>query len=318
MRRAGVVRPNTLLGRELREQLAKRPDLFDELRLLSDDPDEIGQLAEGAGGATFVAALDADAFDGLAVVFFCGEIAADRPWLERVPSEVVAIVLSAGAGSADGRPRVAGLGGGALDHGPLLSPHPAAVGAALLLARLLPLGVRAAHAVALMPVSTRGQRALDELFEQTRALLAFQAPKRAAGRAQTAFNLQLAEDDAADVARQAVAALGVEIPFSLQIVEAGLFHGVGLALHAELAAAVDAKRVRELLAADARVDVARKPAGVSPVALAGSERLVVGEVRAGATPERVAIWAAFDNLTRGGALAAVELAEEIAGGAPAA
>jgi aspartate-semialdehyde dehydrogenase len=318
VKRAGVVRPNTLIGRELRAQLAERSDLFDELRLLSADPDEIGQLAEGAGGATFVSPLAEDAFDGLAAVFFCGEIAADRPWIERVPREVVAIVLSSGAGSADGRPRVAGLGGVALDQGPLLSPHPAAIGAALLLARLLPLGVRAAHAVAMMPVSTRGQRALDELFAETRALLAFQAPKRAAGRAQNAFNVQLAESDAGDVARQTLVALGTEIPFSLQIVDAGLFHGVGLALHVELAAAADAKRVRELLAADARIEVARKPAGVSPVALAGSERLVVGEVRAGATADRISIWAAFDNLTRGGALAAVELAEEIVGGSPVA
>jgi aspartate-semialdehyde dehydrogenase len=54
---------------------------------------------------------------------------------------------------------------------------------------------------------------------------------------------------------------------------------------------------------------------VGPVTVAGGERLTVGAVRAAAGG--YSIWAAMDNLLRGGALNAVELAEEMLADSPA-
>lgn len=315
MKRVGVVAPNTLVGRELRERLASRPDLFGDLRLLSVDEDEIGQLAESGGGAAFVARLDDDSLESLELVFFCGTIEADRPWVERVPAGATAIVASHGASAGDGAPALAGIGAGSAAGPTLLVPHPAAVGTALLLARLAPFGLRAAHAVAILPVSRGGAPAIEALFDETRDLLNFKVKTGAAARGQVAFNLAPAADDAADVARQARQTLGVEFPLSVQLLAAGVFHGVGLSLHVELERPGDERELRRALAGDPRLELARKPATVSPAALAGSDRLVVGELRRGPAPESLQLWAAFDNIVRGSALSASELAEELLSGA---
>jgi len=309
--RVGVVAPNTLLGRELRERLAERPDLYGEPRLLSADEDEIGQLAESGGAAAFVGRLDEHAFVGLDVVFFCGAIGEDRPWLSRLPESAVAVALSSGARADDGVAALAGVGAGSAAGRTLIVPHPAAVGLALVLARLAPFGVRAAQAVALLPVSLAGAAAIDELFEQTRDLLTFKPRRRAAGRTQAAFNVAPALDDADDVARQALQALGADIPLSLQLLAAGTFHGVGLSLHVELAQPASDAALRRAFAADPRLELARRPEAVSPVEVAGSERLRLVVAGRGPAPGELRLWAAFDNLTRGGALCACELAEEL-------
>jgi aspartate-semialdehyde dehydrogenase len=314
MSRAAVVSPNSLVARELRERLAARPDLFDDVRLLSAEEDEIGQLAESGGAAAFVGRLEDDAFEGVDLVFFCGSIADDRPWLERLPEASGAVVLSRGASTADAEPALAGRAPGAPLAGRRLALHPAAYGAALLLARLEPLGVRAAQAVALLPVSAHDDAGLEALFEQTRALLSFRGPERGELRGQIAFNVALSAADADEVGRQVAAVLGGSYPISLQLVDAGVFHGVGLSLRVELAPETHVRAVRRALAADPRIEIARRPATVSPAALAGSERLIVGEIRPAGEPGAFWIWAVFDNLIRGGALAAIELAEELLAG----
>lgn len=315
MKRVGVVAPNTLVGRELRERLAARSELFGDVRLLSDDENEIGQLAESGGGAAFVARLDEDALESLELVFFCGTIDRDRPWLERVPEGVTAIVASHGARVDDGAPALAGIGAGSAAGPTLLVPHPAAVGTALVLARFAPFGLRAAHAVALLPVSRGGEPAIEALFDETRDLLNFKVKKGAATRGQIAFNLAPAVDDAADVQRQALQALGTEFALSVQLLAAGVFHGVGLSLYVELARPADERELRRALAADPRIELARKPTTVSPASLAGTDRLLVGELRSGPTPGSLQLWAAYDNIVRGSALTASELAEELLAGA---
>ena len=54
-----------------------------------------------------------------------------------------------------------------------------------------------------------------------------------------------------------------------------------------------------------------------PAAAAGEETLLVGEVRAAGQPGTFWIWATMDNLVRGGALNALDLAEAmLAAGRP--
>jgi len=311
VKRIAVVSPNTLVARELRERLAARPDLCDEVRLLSGDESEVGQLASDAGGATFVGRFDEDSLEDCLLAVFCGTASDDRELLSRVPEGCPVILLSTGALSSDGAARVAGVGRGALPEANVwVSAHPAAYGAALLLSRLESLEPRAAQAVAQLPVSMIDEPAIDALFEQTRALLAFQKPKAAVLPRQLAFNFEPADDDAADIANQVRSALGSDLPFSCHLLRAGVFHGVGLALRIEPGRSADPDEVRRLLAADPRIEVTRRPETVSPVALAGSERLRVAPPILGADGS-LWLWAAYDNLTRSGALNALELAEEL-------
>lgn len=318
MHRLALLHPTTLLGKELRERLANRPDLCRELRLVSTDENEVGTLTEVAGAASFVTRFDEESFDGVDLALFCGDVARDRPALAALSSDLPAVVLSRGATASEGRFAVAGVRPeGWLGHERLVSPHPAAIALALLLDPLAALGPRRATATALMPVSVADEAGLEELFEQTRGILAFSgAPKARLFPAQIAFNLLPSADDAGLAAAAARAALGADYPVALHLVQGGVFHGVAIALHVELDARPAAAELRRKLARSPAIAAVKDTRRLGPVAVAGDERLLLGEVRASGVEGGYWIWATLDNLVRGGAANAIALAERLLGAAP--
>lgn len=320
MNRIAVVHPTTLLGKELRERLDQSPDLCREQRLVSADESEIGTLTEVAGAAAFVGRLDETSFDGVDLAFFCGDVDRDRAALTALPAGLPAVLLSRGATAADGAFAVAGIHPeSVLGRERLVSPHPAAVALALLLDPLAPLGPVRVAATALMPVSAAGDAGLDELFEQTRAILAFSGtPKGKLFPAQIAFNLLPSAEDAGLAAAAARAALGAGYPIALQLVQGGVFHSVALSLHVELGTAVAAVELRRRIARARAISAVRDPRRLGPVAAAGEELLQLGDVRDSGQPGGYWIWAAMDNLLRGGVLNALALARQLLGAAPAA
>jgi aspartate-semialdehyde dehydrogenase len=168
-----------------------------------------------------------------------------------------------------------------------------------------------------MPVSVAGEAGLDELFEQTRGILAFSGtPKGKLFPAQIAFNLLPSGDDAAVAVEGARAVLGADYPIALQLLQGGVFHGVGVALHLELGARPAAAELRRKLARAPGVEAARDPRQVGPVAAANAEGLLLGDVRASGVEGGFWIWAALDNLVRGGAANAIALAERLLGAPP--
>lgn len=311
MRSIALVHPTSLVGKELRERLETRPNLCRELKLLSLDEDEIGAVTEAAGAATFVGRADADAFEGIDLVFLCGEIARDRQVLDLLPKGLPAVLLSRGATSADAPGAVGGVNVDALvgvDRA--ISPHPAAVASVLLLDAMAQFTPLHAEATALTPVSTYGEAGIDELFEQTRGILAFAGnPKSRLFPAQIAFNLLPATDDAAEIERLAGQALGRPVPIGLQLLQGGFFHGLGLSLRVALEDRPSATELRKALGRARAIEAVKEPRRLGPVATASEESLLVGEVRAAETPGQYWIWAALDNLVRGGALNAIEVAE---------
>jgi aspartate-semialdehyde dehydrogenase len=308
-----VVHPTTLVAKELRELLEARPELARELRLLSNDEDEIGTLTEIAGAAAMVGRLEEGALDGVDLALFCGSVARDRDALAFLPARCPAVLLSRGATVEDGFPAVAGVRSEALlGHSRLVSPHPAAIALALLLDPLAPLAPRRAEATVLLPVSSADDAGLDELFEQTRGILAFQGkPKSRIFPTQIAFNLLPAAEDAEAVARLAAVALEAGYPIDLQLVQAGVFHGVAVALHVELERPTDAADVRRRIGRSSAITTVREPRRLGPVAAAGEEHLLLGEVRSGAAPGSFWVWAVMDNLVRGGAVNAFGIAEAL-------
>jgi aspartate-semialdehyde dehydrogenase len=311
-----VVHPTSLLARELRERLEARPELCHDLRLLSVLEDEVGTVTESAGAATFVGRLDEDTIEGLDLLFLCGDIATDRGILERLPRGLPVILLSDGAGPDDAPAAVAGVRPEAiagLDR--VTSPHPAAVACVLLLDALRSLEPARADATVVTPVSSLGDAGIEELFEQTRGILAFSGAATRGKRfpAQIAFNLLPGEEDVGYVERSVTQALGEAFPVSLQLVTGGVFHGVAVSLRVELGRPAPAAEVRKHLGRSPWIRLARDPRRVGPVAAAGVEDLVVGTVRATDRPGELWIWAAMDNLIRGGAANAVALAETLLG-----
>ena len=310
-----IVNPTTLLGKELRESVGSRPALAaPEVRLLSTNEEEVGTLTEVGGAAAVVQRLDDAALDGVDVAFFCGGIEPARPVLEAKPGATTAIVLSFDATVEDGRPVVAGVNTGAAERGAvLLSPHPAAVLLAHLLHPLRGPGVEEAVAVVVQPTSMYGEPGLDELFRQTREILAMtsRTPSPIFGR-QLAFNLLPVKAAVEPVAAQLRAVLRDEPVVSLDVVQGGVFHSMSASLYVRSPGDPGIKVVRKALGGHPYVELADNPRHLGPIEAAAQEKVLVGAVRqetGGAGGYW--LWAVMDNLTRGGALNALEIAEAV-------
>lgn len=319
MTRVAILSPATLLGREVRDLLEGR-GLADDLDLLSADEEEVGTVTESRGAATLVAAATAEALADADLVFACGPLEVDEPLVEARPEGATAILLSPSATVDHGQPVVAGVNPEAAAAGAvLLSPHPAAISLAHLLAPLGGLGLEGATATVVLPVSMIGDRGLEDLLEQTRDLLAMTGEQRpSVFDRQLAFNLYPAPEAGGGLAELVRAVLALPAPLAIHPLQGAVFHGVAVSLFVRFEEDPGLERVREALAGQEHVamhDVdAEGGAPPGPTAAAAREEILVGSIHSAAgAPGGYWIWAVMDNLTRGGALNAVEIAERVMG-----
>ncbi|HEY0513994.1 MAG TPA: hypothetical protein VGH73_18950 [Thermoanaerobaculia bacterium] len=308
-----ILHPTGLLGKELRETLEHRPGLARDVRLMSRRDDEIGTLTEAAGAAAMVTRYEPEALKGVPVAFLCGSMEDNRPLLAELPPDTTAIILSLDATMEDGFPIVAGVNTGeAQGHHVLLSPHPGVVLLAHLLHALRDLGLEEAVATLIQPASMRDDAGLEELFEQTRQIVAMtrRTPTPVFG-AQLAFNLLPTPLPADPVAAQLRAVLADLPPPALQVLQGSVFHSVSASLWVRAAGSPSPQAIRKALSGHPHLAAADKPRILGPVDAAASDRILFGNVRRDETGGGSWLWAVMDNLTRGGALNAIEIAEAV-------
>ncbi len=311
----GIVEANTLLGKEVRETLEKRTGLWREIRLLTVRDDEVGGLSEVAGAAALVQRADEDGLSGVDLVFCCGTDEEARQVLAVLPETATAVVLATDLkdyAAIAGQPIVAGVNFSSAAKGRvLLSPHPAVILLAHLLHPLRGLGIEEAVATVIQPASMHGDPGIDELFEQTRQIIAMtqRRPAPVFG-AQLAFNVLPTPASSAPLSAQLREVLAGDPPASLQILQGGVFHSLAASVFVRFANPADARSLRRTLGQQEHLELAKKPSHLGPIDSAAHERILVGAVQ-----EEPAggfwIWAVMDNLTRGGALNAVEIAEGV-------
>jgi aspartate-semialdehyde dehydrogenase len=308
-----ILHPTNLLGKELRETLEQRPEFGHDFRLLSTREDEIGTLTEVGGAAALVGRYEPEKLQGVRVAFLCGAIEDNRPVLADLPPDVTAIVCSYDATLDDGFPVVAGVNTDAgRGRRVLLSPHPAVVLLASLLDSLRDLQPAEVAATVIQPVSMRDDAGLEELFEQTRQIVAMtrRTPTPVFG-AQLAFNVLPAVLPADPLAAQVGAVLPGLPPLALQLLQGAVFHSVAASLYVRVAGGADAKEIRRALAGHVHMEAAGKPKHLGPVDSAASDKVLFGSVRKDEATGGFWLWAVMDNLTRGGALNALEIAETV-------
>lgn len=314
-----LVHPTDLLAVEIRQALDRRRDLWQDLRLLSPEKEEIGVLTEVRGAAAMVRKLEKDSLEGVDVAFFCSAMAANRPLLRRLPPTVTAVVTSPDAAPGDGHPLVAGVNLETAGEGPagearaLVSPHAGTVALAHLLHPLRAFEPRRAVATLLEPLSTCGRAGLDEAFAQTRNILAFQPPPpREVFPVQMAFNLLPVAAPTEHMAAHLGRVLGRELQLSIRVLRVGVFHSYAISLYLELASDPGAEEVRRVLGEHPLNDLAVDPELLGPIDAAARDEVLVGAVEA---DPRVAggyhLWAVMDNLTCGGALNVLAILEAI-------
>ena len=173
-------------------------------------------------------------------------------------------------------------------------------------------------------VSGAGKEAMDELFEQTRGVYMNQPVQHHYFPKQIAFNviphIDVFMDDGATKEEWKMAAetkkiLDPNIRVHATCVRVPVFIGHSEAVNVEFEKPISANEARALLRAapgisviDHRVDEGY----VTPVECAGEDAVYVSRIRDDATVENgLSLWVVSDNLRKGAALNAVQIAEEL-------
>lgn len=319
MKPLALFHSGSLLGKEIRERLLDRPAFANrDIRLFSALDAEVGTLTEVGGAATFVRRYEPGDLDGIELAIFCDSSATSREIAATRPEGTTAVLLATDLEGDCGHPIVSGINDGAARPGALLSsPHSAAILLAHLLHPLRSLGVEEAVATVIQPASIEGEAGVEELFEDARQVFTLVGKRKNPifGK-QLAFNLLPTASGALPIANQLSTVLQGEPPVGLHVIQGGVFHGVTASLFvrltasAGLAAGAGAKAVKKALASNLVLELDDVPRGLGPIDAASTDRVLVAPLRA---EESAAggfwIWATLDNLARGGALNALEIAE---------
>lgn len=314
MARVLLLNPLSLLGNEIREAMDRRRDLWEEVRLATNDVEQVGTLTEVAGAAALVESFTPGEGGPCDLLVVCGDPLPAAEELRRLGDDTTVLFAHGTPGGAEALPIVAGVNVERIATGRwLVSPPPPVVLLAYVLAPLRELGLERVVASILLPASDRGQEGLDELLDQTRGLLAFQGemPQEIWG-SQLAFNVLPAAASGAAVAGPLASVLGGATPVAVQLLQAGVFHGMTASLWVQLSSGHSADEVKQAIAALPFVETAENPESVGPVAAGTSDQILLGHVGedAGAAGG-FWIWVVMDNLTRGGALNAIAVAEAL-------
>ena len=178
-------------------------------------------------------------------------------------------------------------------------------------------------------VSGTGRRALEELGRQTARMLNFQEPQPEVYPVQIAFNVIPHGGDFVEngytteemkLVWETRKILGDDsIQVNATVVRVPVFYGHSEAVHIETREKIGAARARELLQAAPGVEVVdeRVPGGYpTPVTHAsGRDPVYVGRIREDIShPRGLALWVVADNIRKGAALNAVQLAELVIAG----
>ena len=171
-------------------------------------------------------------------------------------------------------------------------------------------------------VSGAGRAAMDELFEQTKAIYVSQEPKPDRFTKRIAFNaiphIDVFMDDGSTgeewkIAHETKKILDPEIEVIATCVRIPVFVGHGEAVHVEFERPIREDEAREALGAMPGVVVVdtREDGGyVTPSECAGEDAVFVSRIRRDPTVlNGLALWVVSDNLRKGAALNAVQIAE---------
>ncbi|HEY0591545.1 MAG TPA: hypothetical protein VGF40_07240, partial [Thermoanaerobaculia bacterium] len=276
--RLGIVNPTTLIGKELAGILEERGFPYSRIDLIDDTGEADGALTEIAGSAAVVSEASPDSFAGLDVVFFCGPAEKNTRWIARHDEDgFIAIDLSdRAAAPEESLPVVAGVNSDAIgpETGVILSPAAFALPLILVLdalRRAFPIEMAVASIT--RPASHFDQKGIDELFQQTANVLNLQPFPRDVFDRQTAFTAYSPSDAQREegLALSQLHAILGDVPVSLMMTQASLFHSNTMALFVAFREMPEEERLRDVLARHPAIYVADDQDLVTSVDAAGKD-----------------------------------------------
>lgn len=173
-------------------------------------------------------------------------------------------------------------------------------------------------------VSGTGQKAIAELENQVRQMFNMQDPDVKVYPHRIAFNCLPQIDVFLDngytkeemkMVLETVKIMEADIPVTATTVRVPVFYGHSEALNVELDKPLSAKDARALLAVAPGIQVVDNPDAKMypmPIDAAGEDEVFVGRIREDATrPNTLNLWVVADNIRKGAALNAVQIAERL-------
>jgi aspartate-semialdehyde dehydrogenase len=337
--RVGVVGATGQVGALMRSILADRGFPVDHVRFFASAR-SAGSLLPWGDGEVMVEQADASDYSGVDVVFMSAGKHASRELAPRIAAAGATVIDNSSAWRMDPDVPlvVAGVNDGELARVPkgiVANPNCTTMAAMPVLGPLhREAGLRRLIASTYQAVSGAGGAGVTELDEQVRktwdraAALAFggdavdfPAPTKFAEP--IAFNvLPLAgsivddrsneTDEEQKLRNETRKILGIpELPVSGTCVRVPVFTGHSLSLNASFERAITVERAVELLASAPGVSLADVP---TPLLAAGRDDSYVGRIRIDPTVEHgLALFVSNDNLRKGAALNAVQIAEVLFG-----
>lgn len=325
-----VVGGDTLLAKEIREVLAESKPA-PHVQLISAAADSSTILSAEDDETVVMTPLTAESLEGSSVAFLAGSQASSRRTLKVNPQNGPVLIdmsggleeqpnarLRAPLAEPEGARRVAGRIN--------VVAHPAAIALAIFLTRIAKAGtIRRSVVHVFEAASERGQKGLDELQQQTVAVLSFQKLKKDVFDAQLAFNLLARYGEEAleplegveqRVERHLASLLAewpsesISLPMpSLRLIQAPVFHGHSFSAWVEFEENPGVAAISGVLA-EGGIDV-RTEEPPSNIGVAGQSGVSAGAIAVDVNNPRACwFWLVADNL-RLAAENAVAVAKEV-------
>ena len=322
-----MVGGDSLLAKEIRELLGES-EPAPRVQLISAAADGTSLLSLGEEeDPSVLIPLNAESLEGASVAFLAGSQASSRRALKLNPEGGPVLIDLAGALEEQPLARLrapkAEPPGSVTETSAInVVAHPAAIALAIVLSRIAIAGVIRRSVVHVFePASERGQRGMEELQQQTVAVLNLQKLKQDVFDAQAAFNmlarygeeaLEPLEGVEQRLERHLASLLsgwpGVPMP-SIRLIHAPVFHGHSFSLWIELEETPQIAAISRALS-EGGIDV-RPDEPPNNVGVAGLNGVSVGAIATDDNnPRAVWLWAVADNL-RVAAENAVAVAQEV-------
>lgn len=324
----GIVGATGLVGRQMIETLAERQFPLSNLQLYAS-PRSAGEEIDCGSMTARVDLLDTATFVGTDIVLMAAGLQVTAEWAGRA-AESGAIVIDTSqlfVADADVPLIVPELNAAALsevsNRNLVTSPDPIAIAAGVALHPLRETaGIRRLVITTFEPVSGSGRAGVEELQQQTLDLMSGRDAAVAVFPQRIAFNLipqlgEFLEGGSTQEEEATVAAIGrllevADLPISITRVRVPTFYGSALAINVETETPMEAEEVRDALRPAPGVllvDEIEAGAYPTPADAIGADSTQVGRVRANPDLSLVDLWVATDNIRKGSALNAVQIAE---------
>jgi aspartate-semialdehyde dehydrogenase len=328
-----LVGSETLRGREIKRVLNVKRFPLRSLEFYDPDVEaEFSKLTQFGDEPKVVHRLDRKSLEGLDLVLLASDAKTNAEVGEGAAGGGYrALDLAETFNAREDVPLVvAGVNDAALRGAPapslMANPNPVTIVLGRVLHALVrPFGVAKALAVVLEPVSAFEEDGIQELADQSFALLGSSALPKKVFREQVAFNL-LARAEKPDangfsaretrvVAECRRVLAPASFPLSVSLVLAPVFHTYSVMAYVELGSAPAIAEVAAAFRAAGGIRIAAaKTSPASAARVSGKDEIYVGPIKKEpAVPGAFWVWAVADNLTVGSALNAYGIARALFG-----